>query len=393
MVNVIRKRGVARRARSGANRTKGWFFDLGAHYVDLARRRRWRLLMGELSALILSLLILAIASFPRFIGLHLRDWLKKERPTEFKVRSWGWKRRTDYCLATTCVLASFAMLMPAAPGPALVENAIGFDAVLEPDNLLSLLVQDEVPVFATASSFNPLVVKADTQGLSEPLSAVAIGRLGAPETQFEIEKPKVRPEGQMHVVRAGENLWEICQNYGVKKNDVIAWNGLINPSRLSIGTRLFLPGGKTPQRSEMVVPIKVPRLRITSGYGMRMHPILKRRRFHSGVDFGAPRGTPILAAADGVVVKAGRDRYLGKYVEVKHNAKLTTKYGHSDKILAKVGDRVKAGQTIARVGRTGRSTGYHLHFEVIVNKRHTNPMTHDIAWPGSVGRRTQLTRR
>jgi murein DD-endopeptidase MepM/ murein hydrolase activator NlpD len=113
--------------------------------------------------------------------------------------------------------------------------------------------------------------------------------------------------------------------------------------------------------------------RITSGYGMRFHPILKRQRLHTGIDFGARHGTPIRAAADGVVISA---RYTGGYgntVIIDHGSGISTLYAHASRLLVKSGQRVKKGQTIAAVGSTGLSTGPHLHWEVRVNGRPVNP--------------------
>jgi murein DD-endopeptidase MepM/ murein hydrolase activator NlpD len=115
--------------------------------------------------------------------------------------------------------------------------------------------------------------------------------------------------------------------------------------------------------------------RITSGFGMRYHPLFHTRRNHTGVDFGARMGTPIAAAADGVVISTGYGRAYGNRVVIDHGGGLATMYGHCSAVYVGAGQRVKKGQRIAAVGSTGWSTGPHLHFEVWVNGTPVNPMS------------------
>ncbi|MEM9224299.1 MAG: M23 family metallopeptidase [Pseudomonadota bacterium] len=113
-----------------------------------------------------------------------------------------------------------------------------------------------------------------------------------------------------------------------------------------------------------------------SGFGMRRHPILRRRRMHKGVDWAAPRGTQIYAAGDGVVKQAGWRAGYGRWVLIEHKNGYETGYAHQSRLAKgmRKGSRVKQGQIIGYVGSTGFSTGPHLHYEVRVNGRHVNPL-------------------
>jgi len=115
---------------------------------------------------------------------------------------------------------------------------------------------------------------------------------------------------------------------------------------------------------------------ISSYYGNRYHPILKKYKLHTGIDIAASRGASIVAAAAGKVILAEWQTGYGNTVIIDHGGKIATLYGHADKILVKVGDEVKAGDTIAKVGSTGWSTGPHLHFEVIKDGQTQNPLNY-----------------
>jgi len=115
---------------------------------------------------------------------------------------------------------------------------------------------------------------------------------------------------------------------------------------------------------------------ITSGFGYRVHPILKKYHLHTGVDFAGKRGTPIFATADGVVIFSGRESGYGCIVKIRHMDGLVTYYAHNQKNLVKRGDLVKKGQIIAKLGSSGRSTGPHVHFEVRKHGKAVNPMSY-----------------
>lgn len=113
--------------------------------------------------------------------------------------------------------------------------------------------------------------------------------------------------------------------------------------------------------------------KINSKYGMRIHPVLGGKRMHTGVDFAAPTGTPIYAAQSGKVIFSDWKGGYGKTVIIKHDNKYSSLYGHASKLLVSNGEYVQRGQKIALVGSTGRSTGPHLHFEILENGNRINP--------------------
>ena len=112
---------------------------------------------------------------------------------------------------------------------------------------------------------------------------------------------------------------------------------------------------------------------VTSGFGYRKSPFTGLREKHEGWDIGARSGSAARATADGMITVAGRERGYGKLIEIDHGYGVVTRYGHNSKNLIRVGSKVKRGQIVALVGETGRSTGPHLHYEVIVNGVPANP--------------------
>ena len=113
---------------------------------------------------------------------------------------------------------------------------------------------------------------------------------------------------------------------------------------------------------------------LSSYFGMRTHPMSGRREMHKGIDFAGKMGGPVIAVAKGVVTYAGKRYNYGNLVEIAHGNGYTTRYAHNSKILVSVGDTVEKGFQIAEIGSSGRSTGPHVHFEVIKNGREINPV-------------------
>ena len=136
----------------------------------------------------------------------------------------------------------------------------------------------------------------------------------------------------------------------------------------------FDENGKSSKRTIMKTPINGARL--SSKYGNRKHPILGYTKMHRGLDFAAPSGTPIFAAGDGIIEKAGWNGSYGKYIRIRHTGTYKTAYAHLSGFHKNIniGKRVLQGKIIGYVGTTGRSTGPHLHYEVIKNNIQVNPM-------------------
>lgn len=124
-------------------------------------------------------------------------------------------------------------------------------------------------------------------------------------------------------------------------------------------------------KGKLIVPVNG---RLTSLFGYRRHPSRRSRHFHTGLDISARHGTPIIAAAGGEVTYSGWRSGYGKMLEVRHANGLSTIYAHCSSLLKKVGDQVRGGAVIARVGRTGVTTGCHLHFEVKKGSMLVNPL-------------------
>lgn len=136
----------------------------------------------------------------------------------------------------------------------------------------------------------------------------------------------------------------------------------------------FNKEGKNVRKALMKTPLDGAR--ISSSYGKRKHPILGYNKFHQGVDFAAPTGTPVYAAGNGTIEYAGRNGGYGKYIRIRHNNSYKTAYAHLNAFKKGIskGARVNQGQIIAYVGSSGRSTGPHLHYEVIYKGKTINPM-------------------
>ena len=198
-------------------------------------------------------------------------------------------------------------------------------------------------------------------------------------------QPPVELIGVWYTIESGDTIHGIAKKYRVPVSDLVELNGLINPDKLSVGQPIFIFGldklierlepqkeneqKSARKRSRFVWPIKGGVL--TSGFGPR------GRRKHKGIDIAARTGTPIYAAADGVVVYSdNKQRGYGNLVIIRHAGRMMTVYAHNHRNLVDEGERVVQGSQIAEVGNTGRSTGPHLHFEIRSKGQAVDPMRH-----------------
>ncbi|NMW32633.1 M23 family metallopeptidase [Altererythrobacter sp. RZ02] len=163
--------------------------------------------------------------------------------------------------------------------------------------------------------------------------------------------------------QAGKLLYAGIDRAGVSKIQLMRWGS---------DGRFYEASGVGEQRSGLVAPVPGP---ISSRFGMRRHPILGYRRMHSGMDFRARHGTPIVAVTDGRVVGAGRMGGCGNAVRLNHGGGMETRYCHMSRMAVRRGQSVRRGQVIGYVGSTGLSTGPHLHYEMYRGGRAVNPAT------------------
>jgi len=196
--------------------------------------------------------------------------------------------------------------------------------------------------------------------------------------------PRVLPPQAVHIVRAGETLWDIARRHGTAVETLVRLNGLSDPDRLQPDQRIRLPAAAAAPLQKRSVPGRraiapAPALRprwqqwpsrgiITSRFGLR------GRRHHHGIDIAASVGTPIYAVQAGRVQFVGRMGGYGLLVILDHGGGLTTWYGHASRVLVAVGDEIRRGQVIAAVGTTGNVTGPNVHFEVRRNDVPLDPL-------------------
>lgn len=248
------------------------------------------------------------------------------------------------------------------------RNDDGFDSAIE-EKEVTQVIQAQKTIIKTS-----LYGSAAKSGIPKSIVSEAI----------KIYSQNVDFQRDVHSGDALEVMYETHQT----DDGYVAKTGNVLYAQLTLGGRkiplyryestdgsvdFYGPDGQSTKKTLMKTPIDGARM--SSGFGMRRHPVLGYSKMHKGMDFAAPTGTPIYAAGDGTIKKAGRFSSYGNYVRIRHRGDLDTAYGHMSRIASgiKPGARVKQGQIIGYVGTTGRSTGPHLHYEVLVNAKQVNP--------------------
>jgi murein DD-endopeptidase MepM/ murein hydrolase activator NlpD len=209
--------------------------------------------------------------------------------------------------------------------------------------------------------------------------------------------------GIIATIKSGDTISKLAKRYGAEAQEIMAFNNLDEETKLTAGTDLVIPGGRPPEleqtRTRIVINTKptpssgasairnvnvpkpadldtkaLPTTRLlwpTSGRVVTQYYGWK----HTGIDIDGDYSSPIYASADGIVEKAGwNSGGYGLMILINHPGGVVTRYAHASKMFVKAGDTVKKGQVIAMVGTTGRSTGTHLHYEVYVKDKRTNPL-------------------
>jgi len=195
-----------------------------------------------------------------------------------------------------------------------------------------------------------------------------------------IYEQKINPKGE--VVSTGNILYAALQ---LRNNNIELYRFKDSSGNVDYYNAKGLAMRKTLSRK----PLALQSARISSPFGKRRHPILRKYKIHWGVDYAAPSGTPIYAAGNGIVQVAIYNGSYGNYIKIRHNSQYSTAYGHMKSFAKgiKPGVSVTQGQVIAYVGSSGRSTGPHLHYEIIQNGKRINPLTAKAAAGADLGGR------
>jgi murein DD-endopeptidase MepM/ murein hydrolase activator NlpD len=199
-------------------------------------------------------------------------------------------------------------------------------------------------------------------------------------------------DGVVHIVQPGQTLWRIARAYGIPIGTLAEANGIDDPSRVAVGTPVFIAGARAtidvapypaPPPAARLGPVPRPPTSsdflwpVAGGTFMRPFGEPRRHHTHAGVDIRGARGQDILAAKDGVVAFCGPTKTgYGTMVVLDHTDGVQTLYAHAQKVLVKSGDSVQRGQAIALLGRTGNATTEHCHFEIRLENRPVDPMTY-----------------
>ena len=260
--------------------------------------------------------------------------------------------------------------------------APGRDVVIARDDTGSFVVEDQDrPTYAVTTLGTGTIHTSLSEAASR--AGVPMGVLGEMIHAFSYDVDFQRE------IRSGDSFTMLYERIDDEFGRPTGKGRLLYCEMVLSGTRLRLyrfqsPDGEVDFYNAIGESIRkallrtpVDAARITSGFGMRFHPILGYSRMHRGVDFGAPSGTAVYAAGDGVVSFAGRSSGYGNYIEISHNQQYATAYGHLSAFARGLheGARVRQGEVIGYVGMTGMATGPHLHYEVHLNGEQIDPLS------------------
>lgn len=275
--------------------------------------------------------------------------------------------------------------VPVLPDDPFFENAVFTYAISDDVNF-----NDETPESsASAESLNNLKIRYYHVAAGENLAAIAkrydlnldtiisynnIQNARSIKSGTKLAIPGI--DGLKYKVRRGDNLSKIAQRFKIALNTLLDWNNIASET-IHPGAEYFIPGARL-SRNELnrilgilfVYPVAG---RLSSPFGWRKDPITGARSFHNGIDLVNSENTIIKAAMDGTVAKVSYSNVFGRYVILRHSDGYQTLYGHLNKQLVRVNQKINQGETLGYMGNTGYSTGTHLHFAIFKNGEPVNP--------------------
>lgn len=270
---------------------------------------------------------------------------------------------------TPRVLASllFALVLSSAAVGGLAYWA--FDSLRNNGNASVLVGQDATDQLKAMSArmveMQARLIRLDALG--EHLAESA--QLDSEEFDFKKKPPMGGPLTTEYSVLSGQadvmlRLQELTAEIELKEDQLEALDGLMSGRRVQ------------PRNYLANMPVRTEGVHMSSNYGYRSDPFSGRATFHGGIDFAGPAGTKIMAVAPGIVTKSGPHTGYGNMIEISHGDNMVTRYAHASRLLVKVGDLIAKDQAIALMGSTGRSTGSHLHYEVLKNGQQVDPASY-----------------
>ncbi len=212
---------------------------------------------------------------------------------------------------------------------------------------------------------------------------------GCAKDRVTVERPPpLETKGVYHIVERHQTLYRICKTYGVDINEVARINGIVDPSRIQVGQKIFIPRAKKVLRVEVYIDDVVMESSEKEKVAYRkldfIWPVEGRlgdifdeteSKRHMGIDISSPMGTPIKASSGGKVIYSGNTiKGYGNLIILRHSEEFVTIYAHNQVNLVEEGEWVEKGQVIGKVGQSGRASGPHLHFEIRRNNKPVNPL-------------------